>query len=56
MDLCFIIGILRVIILFAIGIAGLINIEYLANTYIAIVIILMGLLALLALFNQRKEK
>lgn len=56
MDICLIIGIIKSIILMIIGLAGLVNIDYLANIYIAGLIFILGLLVLASAFNHRKNK
>ena len=56
MDTCLIVGIIKSIILMIIGIAGLVNIDYIANFYIAGLIFIIGLLVLFAAFNHRIDK
>ena len=56
MDTCLIVGIIQSIILLIIGITGLVNIDYISNTYIAGIIFIIGLLVLAAAFNHRENK
>ena len=56
MDTYFIVVIIKSIILLIIGITGLVNIDYFANTYIAGIIFIIGLLVLAAEFNHRAYK
>jgi hypothetical protein len=43
-------------ILMIIGIAGFVNIEYIANIYVAGLIFIIGLLVLAAAYNHRESK
>ena len=56
MDVCLIIGIIKGIALIIIGIAGAINIDYIANIYVAVIIFIIGLLVLSAAYNHRENK
>jgi len=56
MDVCFIIGIIKGLVLMIIGIAGLVSIEYISNIYVAVTIIIIGLLVLAAAYNHRENK
>ena len=56
MDVCLIIGIIKGLVLMIIGIAGLINIEIIANIYVAVLVVVIGLLVLGAAFNHRENK
>ena len=56
MDICLNIGIIKGLVLMIIGIAGLVNIEYIANIYVAVIIIIIGLLVLGAAYNHRENK
>ena len=56
MDTCLIIGIIKGLILLIIGVAGVINVDYIANIYVAIVLIIIGLLVFAAAYNHREKR
>ena len=56
MDTCFIIGIIRGAIILLIGVVGIINVNNLANIYVAIILSVIGLMTFAAAYNIRETK